>query len=710
VADEPSAPPNVVVFVTDDQPRDTLAVMPSVRKWFVEGGTWFPNAVVTTPLCCPSRSTIMSGRYAHNHGVTQNSAPELVAALDQSKTIQATLDGAGYRTGIFGKFLNSWPLSSDPPHWDRWGIHNSSTAYWNPTLNLDGTQTTLSGFEPDLLGDLATGFLEQGESQDATPWYLYVATVAPHSPYSPATRYKGVAVPGWSGNPAVFEADRSDKPSIVRKQTGTFDQGTSVRAQQLRALMAFDDTVDRVMTRIESLGEQDTLAVFLSDNGLMWGEHGVVGHKRLPYPQSVGVPFGLRWPGRVAAGAVDGRIVANVDVTPTIADATATPLAWEPDGVSALSGARRDRILLEYFRSPDASGFPTWASTLTPTWQYTEYYGSDGQTVTFREYYDLLVDPWQNENLLKDGTTANDPDVGALGAALATERACLGGDCLELAVPDGSPPSVPQDVRVGIGPTGGAVVSWEPASDDVGVVSYSVLRDGSAIGIVGSTRFADVSGPAEASAAYEVVATDGAGNHSEPSARVWYTFPPPGTLLADGFESGDLVAWPSRTGTTAAVAGGRTGRFESRFVGEGTPAFIRRSLSASPPAVRIAAEVRLVSRAANAVLLLRGIGADGLGVVQVFVRPDGSLAYRVERSGALRISTFTMALDTWLRIELSVDGALSPARVRLAVDGVPVLDMDEPSGVVPLAKLQLGDGATGRTFDLRVDDVSAVAV
>jgi hypothetical protein len=463
------------------------------------------------------------------------------------------------------------------------------------------------------------------------------------------------------------------------------------------------------MTRIESLGERDTLAVFLSDNGLMWGEHGVVGHKRLPYAQSVGVPFGLRWPGRVAAGATDDRIVANVDVVPTIADAAAVPLPWEPDGVSALSGARRSRILLEYFRSADATAFPTWASTLTPTSRYTEYYGSDGQTVTFREYYDLATDPWANENLLKDGNVANDPDVGALSAALATERTCLGSGCVELATPDGVPPSTPQDVRVGIGPTGGAVVSWDPSSDDFGPIAYSVLRDGSTIGLVGPTRFSDASGPADASAAYEVVAWDAAGNRSEPSSEVRFVFPPPGTLLADGFESGDLASWSERKGSAEAVAGGRTGRFESRFVGAGTPAYARRSLSASPSAVRIVADVRLVSRAANAVLVFRGIGADGLGVVQVVVRPDGSLAYRLERSSVLRTSTFSMPLDAWVRIELLVDGAIVPNHVRLSVDGVPILEGDEPSGVIPIARLQVGDGATGRTFDLRLDDVAAVA-
>src|SRR3954447_2428677 len=137
--------PNIVVFVTDDQPRELLT-MPKTRSWFQDAGTDFTNAWVTTPLCCPSRSSILSGRYAHNTGVHTNSSPAEVQALDQHDTIERLLHDAGYHTAMAGKYLNSWDITHAPPFFDRYAMHTSSTAYTNPKLNVDGTVGAVSGF------------------------------------------------------------------------------------------------------------------------------------------------------------------------------------------------------------------------------------------------------------------------------------------------------------------------------------------------------------------------------------------------------------------------------------------------------------------------------------------------------------------------------------------------------------------------------------
>jgi arylsulfatase A-like enzyme len=134
--------PNILIIVTDDQ-RGNLSAMPAVRKYMVREGTRYTDGYVTTPLCCPSRASIFTGRYAHNHGVESNAGPEESQSdpLDQETTIQSYLQGAGYRTAIFGKYLNSWPTTSTPPYFDEWAIGDNR--YRGGTLNIDGTLSTV---------------------------------------------------------------------------------------------------------------------------------------------------------------------------------------------------------------------------------------------------------------------------------------------------------------------------------------------------------------------------------------------------------------------------------------------------------------------------------------------------------------------------------------------------------------------------------------
>lgn len=112
-----SGRPNILLIVTDDQRADALGYMPATKRLFRKGGTTYAEAYSTTPLCCPSRASIMTGRYVHNHGVLRN---EDAAALDHDTTLQAYLQKAGYQTALSGKFLNSWPLAEAPPFFDRW--------------------------------------------------------------------------------------------------------------------------------------------------------------------------------------------------------------------------------------------------------------------------------------------------------------------------------------------------------------------------------------------------------------------------------------------------------------------------------------------------------------------------------------------------------------------------------------------------------------
>ncbi len=423
--------PNVLVIVTDDQRpmADALAVMPNVRSLFVEGGRNFPRSVVTTPLCCPSRSSILTGRYAHNTGVLTNGDEGQVLAFDQATTIEAYLKGAGYRTGIVGKFFNTWPLAMAPPFFDRWAT--MSGGYQDPVMNVDGAVHHVEGYSTSILGSQTVGILDDFDAtEDDAPWFLYVAPQAPHGPYTPDEPYADAAVPPWDPGPAFDESNINDKPPWVRWRTYSRSEADQLREAQLRTLMSVDDMVGTVFDELDRLGESDTLAVFMSDNGLLWGEHHIGDSKRFPYEDSVGVPLLIRWPGHVEAGTRDARLAANIDVVPTIREAVDGPASDDlrPDGRSLLSPIPHRRLLLEYWRSPDSPGVPSWRGLLRRGWLYIEWRDDDG-AITFREFYNLRRDPFQLRNLLGDASPRNDPNVIGISKSLARLSTCQTHTC-----------------------------------------------------------------------------------------------------------------------------------------------------------------------------------------------------------------------------------------------------------------------------------------
>lgn len=427
--EESTEGPNILIFLTDDQRAGTLSVMPRLRRWMGSGGTRYANAFATTPLCCPSRSSIMTGRFAHNHGIRTNPAGHL---LDQETTLQRTLAENGYGTAMFGKFLSGWNLRKDPPYFDRFAMMDTHSRYSGARWNVDGRVRRVDRYATGFIQDLAEDFVRSSERRDDRPWYLYLAPPAPHAPRLPEPKYANLPVPEWRPNPAVREANRRDKPPYLRRESGNFVKIRNIRRRQLRTLASVDDLVDGVFRTLEGLDEsRDTLAFYLSDNGFLWGEHGLPGtflSKSNPYLHSIKVPFLARWPGHLPAGMTDQRFVTNLDIAPTVLDAAelARPRA-AIDGRSLLEDWSRKRLLLEYWRSNE-SPVNDWASTLTRTYQYTEYYGPKGSAV-FREYYNLKADPWQLTNLLRDPNAGRDLDVAALHALLARDRRCKASAC-----------------------------------------------------------------------------------------------------------------------------------------------------------------------------------------------------------------------------------------------------------------------------------------
>lgn len=411
--------PNILVIMTDDQ-RQGMGVMDKTRRWF-RRGTRFSDAFATTPLCCPSRASILTGRYVHNHGVIRNEE-DAWAELRTEETFPVYLQQAGYRTALFGKYINRFPLDRPPPGFDRWAMKSTheETAYYGGTWSIDGELRTIYEYSTDFIARLGARFVRT----TSQPWLLMLDTAAPHLPFTPEPRYADAPVGRWRGNPATRERDRSDKPPYVQAETAILAEQRKVRAGQLRTLMSVDDLVERVRQALVEAGQvRNTLVIFMTDNAFTWGDHGV-DMKTVPYMDSVRIPLYLRWPGRVPAGKVDDRLAANIDIAPTILDAAGIEPVAEMDGRSLLETWTRDRLLTENLNEMDR--VPRWAALVTKRRHYIEVYDANWQA-TFHEEYDLTKDPWELNNLLWDGERTRPSP--AMAAQLALDLECRGASC-----------------------------------------------------------------------------------------------------------------------------------------------------------------------------------------------------------------------------------------------------------------------------------------
>ncbi|MGW3321299.1 sulfatase family protein [Streptomyces virginiae] len=425
-----AARPNILLIVTDDQPKHTDWALPKLIDRLGGQGVTFTHGHSATPLCAPSRSSIFSGRHAHHHGVRNNAASH---SLDQSTTVQRRLKQAGYRTGLFGKYLNAWTLADNPPHFEEFALLRPG--FNNAQWNIDGTVQQLPGYTTNIIKNRTLAFLDKAAT-DTRPWFAYVAPYASHEPNVPAAKYAETPVPAWNGRPSVPEADRADKPGYIQNATATLADAQELRRRQLRALLSVDDAVQAIHDKLADLGQlENTLVIYTADNGYTWADHGWL-KKSVPYSPAHEVPFYLSWPaGGLGAGTTDSRIVANIDIAPTILDAAGIAAGTPQDGHSLLSPADRDHLLVQWWKQGTGGAGPkTWASYVAKDKQYIEYYdlhtdatgavSGTGQ-VAFREYYDLVSDPHQLRNLLHQATPAQEQALGipALAARLAADRA-----------------------------------------------------------------------------------------------------------------------------------------------------------------------------------------------------------------------------------------------------------------------------------------------
>jgi N-acetylglucosamine-6-sulfatase len=439
--------------MTDDQTAASLRYMPNVNRLLVREGTLFQNSVASFPLCCPSRSTHLTGQYAHNHQVLHNAGPfGGFSRLDHANTLPVWLQAAGYRTMHVGRYLNGYEYSDGvPPGWSDWygAPHSHAFNYTSWRVNENGSLVSHPDaahpgeYETDFFGRRAGELIEQASPGDR-PFYLQLWFVAPHrgsprDPDDPAAvgtpspkpshrdQFDGVPFPR---TPNFDEAHIGDKPQVVADRPRLDPETEAAIAenwrQELESLQSVDEAVARVVDTLARTGElANTLIVFTSDNGFMHGEHRAKAEKVLLYEESVRVPLVMRGPG-IPRHWRDPRPVANIDVVPTIVDATGATARRKPDGRS-LFPLLADRsawwgrdILLE--NGNGANNVPPYRGIRTTRFVYAEHL-TTGET----ELYDLERDPYELSNLVDDARY--DPVRRDLASRLKTLKRCAGRGC-----------------------------------------------------------------------------------------------------------------------------------------------------------------------------------------------------------------------------------------------------------------------------------------
>ncbi len=344
-------------------------------------------------------------------------------AYDDSSTLATWLDGAGYQTALMGKYFNGYDESRTayvPPGWDRWAAFATSDVgggrYYDYQLSIDGVPEVhgqlTQDYSTDVLATRATSFIRS--TSPTTPLFLWFSPYGPHEPATAAPRHVGAhaSTPVWRP-PSWNEPDVADKPAHIRALptlTATVrDRVDNLRRKQLDTLMSIDEAVEDIVTALDETGRLDnTLIMFLSDNGFMWGEHrwGQTGpqQKNVPYEESIRTPLMIRYDPLTAAapGRTEDRLALAIDLAPTVAElaGVSAPGVEGRSLVPLLTGATaswRTDFLVEHTTT---SPVPAYCAVRTASELYAAYTAGD------QEYYDLATDPWQLSNRITDPAVA----------------------------------------------------------------------------------------------------------------------------------------------------------------------------------------------------------------------------------------------------------------------------------------------------------------
>jgi N-acetylglucosamine-6-sulfatase len=427
--------PNILFILTDDLDARSIRYMPNLQGKLVEKGTTFENGILTLPICCPSRATILRGQYAHNHriglGAPGNARTFRKHGLERS-TVATWLNSVGYRTALVGKYLNGYRYRYVPRGWDRW-YANVSSDVWAECLNENGKERCYGGKHPDaVLADKAETFIRSSKGSPA-PFFLWLSFNAPHEennappPYMRQDRNK-FSHTSLPKPPSFNEKDVSDKPAWVRRMPlltrKEIRNYTAFYRDRLRSLQTVDRAVSRLVDALADTGRLDnTYVVFWTDNGHHLGEHRLPAGKAMPYVEDTRVPLIVRGPG--VPQAQRQELVLNTDIAPTFAELGGRQASDFVDGRSfspLLRGETphwRTAGLIEC-RPSNRPRRPAYAGLITEDTSYVEYNSGE------KELYDLVKDPYQLQNVYRDAGSALKEEQASRVDALRSckETAC----------------------------------------------------------------------------------------------------------------------------------------------------------------------------------------------------------------------------------------------------------------------------------------------
>lgn len=412
---------NVVFILTDDQRFDELGfineelVTPNLDR-LAEEGVYFRNSFVTTSLCSPSRASILTGLYAHAHGVVDNLQQNL---KDGTRFFPEDLRDNGYQTAFIGKWHMGRHTDEQQPGFDHW-VSFAGQGHYFPTedslINVDGTRVKQKGYITDELTDYAIDWLDDIEND--RPFFLYLSHKAVHADFIPAKRHEdlytnlNMTLPNDGGQKAV---DRSGTPMWVKNQRNSFHgvdfpYHTDLDVKEYkrnyhRTLAAVDESLGEVLRWLENNDLLETTVVmYMGDNGFMFGEHGLI-DKRNAYEESMRVPLLAYAPGLLPAGTVVDEMIANIDIAPTILDIAGLRTDRNFHGSSFLNLAQgrqdeswRKSLVYEYFWEWVFPHTPSTFALRTDKYKLIQYHGIWDTD----ELFDLENDPNELNNLINE--------------------------------------------------------------------------------------------------------------------------------------------------------------------------------------------------------------------------------------------------------------------------------------------------------------------